>query len=399
MFPEDDAPMIRGRRRDRAILLPAIGAQLITTTGMFIVPVLLDALQRGGLRATTAGLLFSLELTASAVTTLLLPTLCRPHSFRRGALLGGLLAILGNALTLITPAYLPLLIARLITGFGAGIVAAEATMVLARGFDRERLIAAITIAAIVNAAFWLVILPYTVDVLGYRGPYVCLLLICLGGTYLLARLPSPKLRRIVARPVRGGPWRMLWVLVAVAIFATQLGQGAFWGLEETFGAAAGVERHAVAMLLSLVTLLLLAGAMGVAWAGTRFGRFAPLLLLTGVNAMSILAIALLAHPAVFIAANLVQSVTNLSSVIYQLGLAASLDRSGRVVAAGTALITLGNGIGPSLSTSLHAAFGTGGVGLLLLGLYGLAIALYCLVRVRVARGEEPKADPVASGIH
>jgi len=151
--------MIRGRRRDRAILLPAIGAQLITTTGMFIVPVLLDALQRGGLRATTAGLLFSLELTASAVTTLLLPTFCRPHSFRRGALLGGLLAILGNALTLITPAYLPLLIARLITGFGAGIVAAEATMVLARGFDRERLIAAMTIAAIVNAAFWLVILP------------------------------------------------------------------------------------------------------------------------------------------------------------------------------------------------------------------------------------------------
>jgi predicted MFS family arabinose efflux permease len=391
------APMIRGRRRDRAILVPAIGAQLIATTGIYIVPVLLDALQRGGLPATTAGLLFSLELIASALTTLLLPTLCPPHSFRRGALLGGLVAILGNALTLISPVFLPLLAARLIAGFGAGIVAAEATMVVARGFDRERLIAAITIASIVNAAFWLVVLPYTVDALGYRGPYVCLLLICLASTYLLTRLPSPRLRRAADRPVRSSPWCATWILAAVAIFATQLGQGAFWSLEETFGAAAGLGRHAIAMLLSLVTLLLLAGAMGVAWAGTRFGRFAPLLVLTGINALSILAVALLAHPAAFIAANLVQSVTNLSSVIYQLGLAASFDRSGRVVAAGTALITLGNGIGPTLSTSLHAAFGIGGVGLLLLVLNGLAVALYCLVRVRVARGEEPKVAALASG--
>jgi predicted MFS family arabinose efflux permease len=391
--------MTRGRKRDRAILVPAIGAQLIATTGMFIVPVLLDALQRGGLRATAAGLLFSLELIASAVTTLILPTLCAPHSFRRGALLGGLLAILGNALTLISPAFSLLLVARLIAGFGAGIVAAEATMVVARGFDRERLIAAITIASIVNAALWLVVLPYTVDAFGYRGPYVCLLLICLAGTCLLTRLPSPQLRRPADRPARSSPWRATWVLAAVAIFATQLGQGAFWSLEETFGAAAGLGRHAIAMLLSLVTLLLLAGAMGVAWAGIRFGRFAPLLVLTGVNAVSILAVALLAHPAAFIAANLVQSVTNLSSVIYQLGLAASLDRSGRVVAAGTALITLGNGIGPSLSTGLHAAFGIGSVAVLLLVLNGLAVALYCLVRVRIARGEEPNVASIAPGIN
>jgi predicted MFS family arabinose efflux permease len=391
--------MIRGRRRDRAILVPAIGAQLIATTGMFIVPVLLDALQRGGLPATTAGLLFSLELVASALTTLLLPTLYPSHSFRRGALLGGLLAVLGNALTLISPAFLPLLIARLIAGFGAGIVAAEATMVVARGFDRERLIAALTGASIVNAAVWLMILPYAVDALGYRGPYICLLLICLASIFLLVRLPSPQPRRTAERRVRSIPWRADWMLVAAAIFATQLGQGAFWSLEETFGAAAGLGPHAIATLLSLVTLLLLAGAMGVAWAGTRFGRFAPLLLLTGVNAGSILAVALVAYPTVYIAANLVQSVTNLSSVIYQLGLAASLDRSGRVVAAGTALITLGNGIGPSLSTALHTAFGIGSVGLLLLVLNGLAIALYCLVRVRVARGGEPKAASVASGIN
>jgi predicted MFS family arabinose efflux permease len=390
--------MVRARKRDTAILLPAIGAQLIATTGMFIVPVLLNALEHSGLRATTAGLLFSLELVASALTTLLVPTLCPPHSFRRGALLGGSLAILGNALTLISPALLPLTAARLMVGFGAGIVMAEATMVIARGVDRERLLAAITIAAIVNAAFWLVILPYTVDALGYRGPYICLLVICVASTFLLTRLPSPPLRRQADRPVRRAPWRATWVLVAAAIFATQLGQGAFWGLEETFGAAAGLGSHGIAVMLSVATLMLLVGAIGVAWAGTRLGRFAPLLVLTGVNAVSIVAVATLAYPMAFIVANLVQSVTNLSSVIYQLGLAASLDRSGRVVAAGTALITLGNGIGPSLSTSLHAAFGMSSVAGLLILLYGFAIALYGLVRLRITRGEETVVS-VTAGIN
>jgi len=390
--------MFRARKRDQAILLPAIGAQLIATTGIFIVPVLLDALQKGGLSASAAGLLFGLELVISALTTLLLPTLSPPHSFRRGALAGGLLAVLGNALSLVSPTLGLLVVARSMVGFGAGVVLAEATMVVAHGSDRERLIAAITVASIVNAAFWLAILPYTVDALGYRGPYVCLCSICVVSTCLLIRLPAPPARRRASQSARRPAWRVTWVLVALAIFATQLGQGAFWAIEESLGGFAGLGAHATATVLSVCTLLLLVGAVGVAWAGTRFGRFAPLLVLTAVNAVAVLVVVVLRDPTVFIAANVVQAVTNLSSVIYQLGLAASLDRSGRVASAGTALITLGNGIGPSLSTSVLAALGGTGVAGLLVCIYGSAIALYCLVRPRIGRGEST-ANAVAAEVN
>jgi len=386
-------------KRDRTILIPAIGAQLISTTSMFIVPVLLDALQRAGLSGAAAGSLFSLELVVSALTTLLVPIVCPPHSFRRGALLGGTLAILGTLLTLVSPAFTFLIAARLIAGFGAGLAAAEATMVVARGFDRERLIAILTVVSIVNAACWLAILPYALDGFGYRGPYGCLLLICLFGTFLLTRLPSPTRQASGGRRARHGRWQGCWSLVAAAIFLSQLGQGAFWSLEEDFGAAAGFADHTIGLLLSLATLFLLVGAVGTAWAGARFGRFAPLLALTLLNALSILAVVMIPDQTVFIAANLVQSVTNLSSVIYQLGLAASLDRSGRLVSVGTGLLTLGNGIGPSLSTSLDTAFGTGGVGLLLLVLYGLALALYCLVGLHFKSGETAKTPASASGIN
>lgn len=373
--------MRRAPKRDRAILVPAIGAQLIATTGMYIVPVLLDALRTsGGLDEATAGFLFTIELVASALTTLVVSAWMPAHSLRRGALIGGMLALAGGALTLVSPALPPLIVARLLTGIGGGIVVAEATAVLARGLDRERLIANLTIIAILNAAFWLAVLPYAVDAFGYRGPYAALLLLCLVGTFLLLRLPAPPVRRSVG--IGRTRWRLPALLVALAIFATQLGQGAFWSLEEVFGARAGLSDHAVGLLLSVVTLFLLVGAVAAAWAGARFGRMAPILVLTGINALSILVVAGIADPAVFVAANLVQSVTNLSSVIYQLGFAASLDRFGRLVAASTGLVTLGNGIGPSLSTSLNGALGAVSVGVAVLVLNGLACALFCVVGLR-----------------
>ncbi len=366
--------MRRAATRDRTILVPAVGAQLIATTGMYVVPVLLDALHgAAGLDESAAGLLVTLELGASALTTLLVSAWAPPHSVRRGAVAGGIVAITGAALTLVSPAFMFLAAARLLTGIGGGIVIAESAAVLARGVDRERLIASLTIISILNAALWLAVLPYAIDLLGYRGPYGVLLLLCIVGAALLARLPAPPVRRRTAASAGGERhWRWPLVAIAAAIFATQLGQGAFWSFEETFGARAGLEDHAIGLLLSLVTLFLLVGAVGAAWAGARFGRLLPILVLTGLNAASILVVAAASDPTVYIAANLLQSVTNLSSVIYQLGLAASLDRTGRLVAASTGLVTLGNGIGPSLGAGLNGAFGPLSIGLAVLALTGLA---------------------------
>jgi predicted MFS family arabinose efflux permease len=370
-------------KRDRLILFPAIGSQLIVSTSLFLMPVLIDNLEvKAGLSSKAAGFLLSMELVVSAFTTLLLSAYFRGHSTRRWALLGGLLAIAGTALTLVSPALTLLIAARLIAGIGAGIVGAEATSVLSRGVEREKLIALVTVASILNAAIWLAILPYMIDRLGYRGPYVCLLLIVLGATYLLLRLPSLSKRPETNQQPTQSPFTMAAVFVIVAIFLTQLGQGAFWSLEETFGSRAGFSSYAIGILLSGATLLLLLGAVSSAWASDRFGRYAPVLVLIAVNAVSILLVSTIAVHWVYVAANVVQSITNLSSLIYQLGLSASLDKTGRVIAAATGLVTLGNGLGPSLSASLGSAFGAPSVGIVVLGFNGIALALYCAVRLR-----------------
>jgi hypothetical protein len=203
---------------------------------------------------------------------------------------------------------------------------------------------------------------------------------------LLTRLPSPPMR--AARQAETAPVdsRLFAICVMGGIVLTQLGQGAFWGLVGVYGTNAGLTDNEVGSFLSLATLLLLVGVIGTAWAGVRFGRFGPLFLLTAINALSIVAIAYVPDRTIYIAANVVQAVTNLSSVVYQLGLAAAMDRSGRLVAACSGLLNLGNGIGPSISGAVATALGAPTAGLFVLAFNAAALALYGVIAIGAARG-------------
>jgi predicted MFS family arabinose efflux permease len=371
------------QKRDRMILFPAAGSQLIVTTSLFLMPLLIETLKtKAGLSGKIASLLLSMELAVSALTTLCFSAWVRKRSAQHWALAGGLLTVMATALTLVSPALPVLFVTRLLAGIGAGVVAAEATSVLSRGVDRERLIAIVTIVSITNAAFWLAVLPYIIDRLGYRGPYACLLLICVIGTFLLRRLPSFATRHDSLQQASHSRIAVSAVFVVLAIFLTQLGQGAFWSMEEAYGSRAGFNSYGIGVVLSASTLLLLAGAVGAAWISNRFGRFKSLIVLVAINAVSIVFVSMIAAHWIYIAANVLQSITNLSSVIFQLGLAASLDRSGRVVAVSTGLVTLGNGLGPSLSASLSGTLGVPFVGVVVLVLNCVALAFYCAVKLR-----------------
>src|SRR5271157_3056681 len=71
------------QKRDRMILLPVIGSQIIVMTSLFLMPLLIDTLKvRAGLSAKAAGLLLSMELAVSALTTLCLSAWVRKHSAR-----------------------------------------------------------------------------------------------------------------------------------------------------------------------------------------------------------------------------------------------------------------------------------------------------------------------------
>jgi predicted MFS family arabinose efflux permease len=382
--------MARPVRRDAAILFPAVGAQLVATTGAFVLPFVVGALMSGaGFDEQSAGFLISFEAIAAALTTVALSASPFRRSRRRLAIVGAVLAIAGNAGSLVSPDLVLLVVSRLTAGIGAGIVVSETAAVVGRALDRERLISALTIAAVLNGSIWLYVIPNAPHELGYRGPYLALLLTCLVGTILLQRLPSPPMRHTATAHRSTSPTATLGLAVLPAIFLTQLGQGSFWTLVAIYGANAGLKEEAIGAFLSMATLLLLVGVVGTAVAGTRFGRFGPMFALTIINVVAIVAISFAKDPTVYVAANVVQAITNLSSLVYQLGLAAAVDRSGRLFAAANGLVALGNGVGPAVAGAIAQPFGAPTVGVAVVAFNLAALALYAAVAAGVARKTVP----------
>jgi len=276
-------------------------------------------------------------------------------------------------------------VSRLLAGIGAGIVVSEVSAVVARTLARERMISALTIAAIVNGSIWLYAIPFAPAALGYRGPYLALLVTCIFGVILLGRLPAPPMRHVASRARSLEADSVLGFAVLPAIFLTQLGQGSFWTLVAIYGTNAGLDDTTIGAFLSQATLILLVGVFGTALAGARLGRFGPLFVLTVVNVMSIVAISYAKDPTVYVAANVVQAITNLSSLVYQLGLAAAVDRSGRLFAAANGLVALGNGLGPAVAGAIALPFGAPDVAIAVVAFNFAALTLFVLVGAGVSR--------------
>ncbi len=383
--------MARRVRRDAAILLPAIGSQLIVSTGLFVVPfTVLALLHGGGFDEQSAGFLVSVEALAASITTIGLSAWSLPRSRRRFALFGVALLILGNAVAwaVMSGSHLELLIAaRLLAGIGAGIVTAEVSAVVARCLDRERMISMLSIAAVLNGSLWIYLIPHAPEVVGDGALYAAMLIGGVLGLVLLTRLPSPAFRapRQQAAQLASSIDGRLGAVVLPGVLFTQLGQGAFWTFVAIYGANAGLAEQDIGGLLSVMTLLLLVGVVGTAALGTRLGRFLPLFVLTTINVISIVAITYSNDPTLYVIANVVQAITNLSSLVYQLGLAAAIDRSGRVFAAANGLVGLGNGLGAAVAGSIAVQFGAAEVGAAVVAFNVLALGCYALIRIGVTR--------------
>lgn len=370
-------------RREPLILLAASGGQLIVTTILYVAPVVIDALIARGFAPDTAGFLLSIEMMAAAAVTVLVSLWPKPYSRRKLAILGAVLSLFGQALSLYTPSYFMLFVGRLLAGVGEGVVSAQITAVAARSHRRERMFSLMMIVGVINGSVWLGLIPYTVPVLGYRGPYLCLFAISMLGALGLLRMPSPPFRRHASHQTAPNYGITIAGMVLAAVFLTQVGQGSFWTLVGMLGVHSGLPETQVAGFLSFANVLLLLGVSGTAWAGARYGRYGPLFVLTSVNAASIAVIALVPNETVYFAANVVQAVTNISSVVYQLGIAAQIDRSGRLPAMAMGLLTLGIGVGPSAAGLLTTHYGAASVGPFALVLNLVALGLYGVVGLRM----------------
>ena len=376
-------------RRDLAIAIPAIGAQAAIAAGLFVAPVVVTVLTtRAGYDEAGAGALLSLESTSAALAMLGLSSVLRGAMARNAALIGLALVVAGNVLSLVSSAATVLAVGRFLAGVGCGAIGAGVAVIAVRARNPERIFSFQTIAAIIAGSIWIAVIPMLTESLGYRAIYAALLLALLPAGLVL-RLPAPDARAPERATTQGAALTSFaGSLGLAAIFATQLGQGAFWAFVGRYGLDAGLSEQQVGAFLSVATLLLLVGVTGAAVIGARFGRIGPLMALVAVNAISIFVIATAHHPFTYVAANVLQAATNLSSVVFELGLMAAMDRTGRLAAAAGGLITLGNGMGPSIGGALATWTTVSAIGAFALAANLFALVAFAAVGASRSRGEK-----------
>lgn len=385
-----DAP--EGSRGSLVSIVAATGVGLGGSTAM---PQLLGALIDGrGLEASAAGLLGSLELGMVAIASLLVaPRVGRTS--RLGLALGGAaLAALGHLASAAADSYALLAVARLVAGCGAGLALAAGNATVAAAADPDRLYARVSVLGGLAAAVLLLLLPYAIVPLGWRGGYLALGAVCLVLAPLLRGLPAAPVTSTVRAP--DAPHRLLGLGTLAALLLFSLGEGSVWSFTERIGAHTGLPLVAIGRVLGLATVVGLAGAALAAWLGTRAGRSTPLLVGVLGFAVSTFALGYVHTPTAYVVLLLGWSLSFFFALPYLMGTAAALDRRGGWTAAAAGIMTVGIGLGPAVGGTLLAVGGFAGLSWLVGGscLAGLALVIpVTLILDRHARA--PRSAPGA----
>lgn len=162
-----------------------------------------------------------------------------------------------------------------------------------------------------------------------------------------------------------------------------IGQGGVWAFLERLGLQQGLGLADVAQALSWSLLAGVAGGFAASALDVRFGRLPPLMTAVALAAASLGLLWQATSLPAFVAAACLFNFANNFGHPYLLGMAAQLDRSGRLTVLSGALHTGGQATGPLLVGLLVAPpdfLNAVRVGLTIFAVTGLLLALVALVR-------------------
>jgi MFS family permease len=373
--PPSDESLRPWLAREWQFVLATFCASGVGYLGSSAAPVIVQALIDSGLSHQRAGDLGTIELTTLAVTSILATGIVTQMSHRRLAIAGVLLAGLGVAISAQSVDYAPMILGRVLLGVGSGGAIAGANAAIAAREDAERVFAIIwTLGGGVTAALTIQ-LPTLVEGGHYATGFVVLGVLCLvAAPFLLWIPPRPPLfdRDVaVVTAVAGGealgaaaavgetrapgssPLGTMSLLVLAGMFTYSVAEQALWQFSYDIAVDHGIPYDRVRYLLGITTLAGLAGGAIAARFGLRFGRVTPLLVGSLLSLIGRWGYLVATSQEVLALASLTWGIGFYFVSPYQIGLAAALDRRGRIAVAATGLMNLGYGLGPTLGGRLR----------------------------------------------
>ncbi|RWU25734.1 MFS transporter [Pseudomonas alkylphenolica] len=339
----------------------AASAYGVGLLGLWALPFLISAIINDlKLNEAQAGILMSAEFVFTMLASLLVAPYMGRAPRRTLAIVGTLLAIGANLVSANMTELYSLAAVRCVAGVGAGLALAcgNASVSSAKQPDR--------IAGHMNV---LSVLLMIVVMLGYAK---VMALYGLSGLYyamaatmavMLLAIPAMQQRAPVAeaaphaRNAKGGAGNVLLSLPAIcmmlAMFVFQARDTMGWAFVERIGTMVGYSGDELGALLSFQSFVGLIGPLLAAMVGKRFGLSTPVILAILLTGATSLAYVLGEHSkSLYTMGVMTICVTYFYALSYLTGLAAALDREGRVVAAASSFLSLGLAVGPAISGGL-----------------------------------------------
>ena len=329
---------------------PLLFAGLVS---VFMVPFQIGALMDGlKLSAGTSSLLGTAELLAMSLTSILIVPVMERIQLRRLALAGIALAVAGEVSTASVSELWVLVAMRVGTGIGSGIVLATVTATVALVPNPDRTMGwGLTLTSLLFFVLFF-FTPQLLGTFGYRGLFV-VLAACLAAVSLTLRdLPQTPLTVDHGSSRNGGGSSVIPLnrarvaLLALGIFALNLGLGAEWSFAERIGRGIGLDAEHTADILSLCTIAMIGGSAAAGFMGDRFGYRWPVVVGSVVCGIACYSTAASTSVVGFTLGSLTYNFCYLMlGPITVVGVPSTLDTSGRLAAAAGGLMWLAYSIG------------------------------------------------------
>jgi predicted MFS family arabinose efflux permease len=267
---------------------------------------------------------------------------------------------------------------RPIAGAAAGIAVGVANAIIARSIDPDRLYGLSSTLGTAMSAFALLLTPYFTAWLGYSGVFLLLGVSAVMLTPIALLLPThvdllpPQAK--LASPNFLSTSGLFVVATAVLL---NLGDGSLYSFSELIGERSGLDKTEIGEVLAIAGLFGVLGALLAATLGSRLGRLAPFAVAVTLKAVGSLVVTTMISPSAFVAMQFLLTCTFYFSIVFLLGLSASIDPRGGLPAMTGGFILLGGSVGPVFGGAVVEHFGYPwfGIGVALC----LAAAFACFV--------------------
>jgi len=353
--------MAHASRKSLALTFAAIGAatgaaHIGNNFTTYLVGGLID---RYGFTPIQMGAWSMAETLAYAAAMFLVAPRAQATSARTLAIVATALVVAAQTASAGLSVYLPLLLGRVATGFGFGLMNSAVNLAAGRTDHPARAISAGIAVQTVLFAVINIGLPIIGASYGVGGMFAALAVLSavLGlGTLLLpagrasaAQAKTPSSRA----PIGRDGWR---VLAAMALFA--FGSLAIWPFMERAAHAIGLPATTFGRYQSLATLLSAAGNLGLVAVVARLPRAVPMTLALAVCGLACSLLTTVGSAQVFAAALILYNVSWFLTYPLLLGLAYSTDGTGRLAVMTTGTWLLFQSLGSLGAGIIAQAFGS-----------------------------------------